>query len=140
MGGGIPVNVPTGLELTDLSTKWGLVTVVNVDGSINRQFAIPATEASGIASGTVKKPVACTDAEWDTGLVIVTTRPCKPGQAVACPDGSLVVNYGVVQSAGSVVVSLMRLTPSEWEFTGGMLCIDSSLKAQLDVPHTDVVI
>ena len=134
------MNVPTGLELTDLSTKWGLVTVVNADGSINRQFAIAAIEADGIVSGTVKKPVACTDAEWDTGLVIVTTRPCKPGQAVACPDGSLVVNYGVVQSAGRVVVSLMRLTPAEWEVTGGVLCVDASLKAQLDVPHADVVI
>ncbi len=130
--------VPTGVRLTDLSTKWGLVTIANKDGVIEREYAITAKEADAVAQGNNVLPPGCTAEEWASGLVMVTTRPCNPGQAVINPDGSLVVNYGVETRAGKVNVSLMKCFPHEFERVGDALHINAAVAAQVDVPFVEI--
>ena len=49
--------------------------------------------------------------------MIVTGRPCNPGQAVINPDGTLVVNHGIEEMNGRVNVSLTVIKRSEWELS-----------------------
>lgn len=107
--------IPVPIEITDMSTKWGLVTVLNPDQTINRQYRITAQEAEAVHRGNNVLPPNCTHEEWSSGLVIVASRPCNPGQAVINPDGTLVMNLGIKEINSRVLVSLATLTSDEWE-------------------------
>lgn len=126
------MKVATSIELTDFSTKWGLVTMMNEDTSILREWMITAAEANAVTRGKARPP-GCTKEEWETGRVIVYTRPCNPGQAVAVQGGYLVVNYGRTQIGDRILVNLMQLAPSEWELRDGVLWMDADVAAQVDV-------
>lgn len=126
------MKVQTSIELTDFSTKWGLVTMMNEDTSILREWMITAEEANAVTRGKGRPP-GCTKEEWETGRVIVYTRPCNPGQAVKVQGGYLIVNFGRRQEGNRIVVSLMQLAPSEWELRDGVIWMDESVAAQVDV-------
>ncbi len=130
--------IPTGIRITDFSTKWGLVQVANKDGTIAREYAITAKEADAVRSVNKTVPPGCTQEEWDSGLVTVTTRPCNPGQAVINPDGTLVVNYGVEIKADRINVSLMKCVPTEFEKVGNIVNVETDLARQVDVPFVEV--
>lgn len=130
--------IATGIQLTDHSIKWGLVTVANKDGSINRQYVISGKEADAVAAGNAGPP-GCTKDEWASGLVEVCGRPCNPGQAVLNPDGNLIVNYGVVVLAGRVTASVMKIFLQEFDYIGGVLHIVSDVAAQVDKPFSAVI-
>jgi len=125
---------PTGIQLTDMTTKWGLVTVANTDSSINRQFTISARAAKEVAANNNIVPAGVTYEEWHGGWAVLSGRPCNIGNGVVNPDGSLVVNYGVEKVAGKITVSLMMIPPSEWELIDGVVHIVPEVAAQVDVP------
>ncbi len=122
----------TGVQLTDMSTKWGLVTVIGKDGA--RSFAITAKETEVAHQGV--KPDGCTEEEWLNHEVC--SRPCNPGQAVINPDGTLMVNYGVTEEAKRVDVKLMQCPPADYERRGDVLHIEALVAAQVDVPFIEV--
>ena len=128
----------TGIQITDLSTKWGLVSVSNPDGTINREYAITGAEADAVANGNNIVPSGCTDEEWFSGRTTLSCRPCNPGQGILNEDGSLVVNYGVSEKAGKVDIKLMQIFPAEYTLDKGVLSIDAAVAAQVDVPFTQV--
>lgn len=128
------MNVETGLELTDHSPKWGMVTIINTDGSINRQYVITVEEAEAVHKGNNVLPPGCTQKEWNDGLVMVESRVLHQGQCVKLDDGSLVVNYGVERKPDSIRVSLMKLVPSEWDNFGPLIKVSSLVANQIDVP------
>lgn len=126
--------IATGIQLTDTSTKWGLVTVSNPDGSINRQYTLSARATDEVAQNNNVIPTGCTYEEWHGGLAILTGRPCNVGNGVVNPDGTLIVNYGVSKVAGRVTVSLMQIPPSEWSLIDGVVHIVPEVAVQVDVP------
>lgn len=128
----------TGIQHTDFTTKWGLVTVDNADGTLNREYVITAAEADAVAQGNNVLPPGCTQAEWESGLVTVNTRPCHVGQAVRNPDGTMIVNYGVAKVGKRVDVSLMKLEATEWEKIGDTVMIDAAVADTVDVPFKAV--
>lgn len=130
--------IATGIQLTDMSTKWGLVTVSNTDGSINRQYTISGRDADLVTQSNNLVPPGCTYGEWFGGLAILSSRPCNIGNAVVNEDGTLVVNFGVSKAAGLVTVSLMQLQPSEWAVVDGVIYVDDIYVNQLNVPYTEV--
>ena len=130
--------LPTGIKLTDASTKWGLVTVANPDGTLNRQYSITGKEADAVAQGNNVVPPGCTDEEWFAGLVMVACRPCNPGQAYLNPDGELIVNYGVTEKDGRVSVNLMQCFPGEFTVDGDSLTITDTVAKLIDVPFKAV--
>jgi hypothetical protein len=125
---------PTGIQITDMTTKWGLVTVANPDSSINRQYTISAEDAQIVATGNNILPPGVTAEEWHGGWAVMSGRPCNIGNGVVNPDGSLIVNYGVQKVAGKINVSLMLIPPHEWELVDGIVHIVPDVAAQVDVP------
>ena len=123
--------IATSVQLTDLSTKWGLVTFVNEDGTVADQQEISGADADAVVRGN-SPPPNCTRDQWETGRVMVYTRPCLPGQAVANPDGSLIVNYGKRKVGNVIQVDLMLLQPNEWKLDGGVLMMEESVARQVD--------
>lgn len=123
--------IPTSIQLTDLSTKWGLVTFMNADGTIAEQQEITGEEADAVVRGN-NPPPNCTRELWETGRVLVYTRPCLPGQAVESPDGTLIVNYGKRKVGNVIQVDLMLLQPNEWKMDGGVLMMEESVARQVD--------
>lgn len=133
MGRSVPM-IATGIQLTDMSTKWGLVTVSNADGTINRQYTISAHAAKEVAQNNNIVPAGCSYEEWHSGLTVLSSRPCNVGNGVVNPNGSLVVNYGVAKVAGRITVSLMMIPPSEWGLIGNIVHMVPAVAAQVDVP------
>jgi hypothetical protein len=130
--------LPTGIKLTDASTKWGLVTVANPDGTLNRQYTIKGKEADAVVQGNNVVPPGCTDEEWFAGLVMVACRPCNPGQAYLNPEGDLVINYGVDEADGKVSVKLMQCFAGEFAEADGALEITDTVAKLVDVPFKAV--
>lgn len=132
--------VPTGIKITDLSTKWGLVSVYNADGSIQREYSISAEEADAVAHGNNVLPPGCSEEEWYSGLVSVATRPCNVGEAVDNGDGFLVVNHGFVEdkNKGTVDVLLTKIDPTKWKKKADTVLIEADVAAVVDVPHKKV--
>lgn len=130
--------LPTGIQMTDMSTKWGLVTVANKDGTLNRQYSITGKEADTIAQGNNIVPSGCTDEEWYSGLAVLYCRPCNQGQAVKNPDGSLMVNHGVVEKDGRVTAQLVQFFPGEYDDSTAVLSLRADLAPLMDVPFKEV--
>ncbi len=121
------IKVPVPYEITDISTKWGLVTVYNSDRTINRQYKITADEAEAVHHGNNVLPPRCTLAEWQEGRVVVESRPCNPGQGFINPDGVLMLNCGVHEAKDRVNVSLLQIHPEKWTLAGARLFLDSDV-------------
>ena len=119
--------LPVNIEITDMSTKWGLVTVLNPDHIIQREYRITAEEAEAVYKGNNVLPPGCTQEEWEKGLVMVASRPCHPGQAVANPDGTLIVNCGIEEKNNRINVSLLCVAPNGWRIAGNHLMINSDI-------------
>lgn len=123
--------VATSIEITDLSTKWGLVTVMNEHGGIGRQFVISAEDAERIREVNNTVPPGCTDDEWFSGLARVDTKCCNPGQAVVMPDGTLMVNHGREVSAGRVTARVMAVPKEEWSLIDGVVYVEANVVADM---------
>lgn len=130
--------IPTGIKITDMTTKWGLVTVSNRDGSINRQLIISGRAADEVTKNNNLVPAGVTYEEWHSGAAMLSGRPCDIGNAVVGSGGDLVVNYGVEKIAGAVTVKLMHIPASEWSLVGGVVNIVEDVAAQVDVPFQPV--
>jgi RNA polymerase subunit RPABC4/transcription elongation factor Spt4 len=127
------MKIATSIKITDLSTKWGLVTVLNPDQSIKRQYRISGKEAAAVHVGNGVLPAGSTAEEWNAGLVIVVGRPCDAGDAIVHTDGTLIVNYGIVEKDGRIDVSLMMLQPHEWATVQGVVMVDANVASQLNL-------
>lgn len=128
--------VPTSFVLADASTKWALVTVADAEGRLIREFTIDGPEAAaivaGLQDGTLERPPGVTAEEWASGGASFTTRPLKPGMARVIPDGTLVLNYGVVTRLGKVQTSLLRLPAREFKVEGDTLYLPPLIAKAVD--------
>ena len=129
--------VPSGIAITDLSAKWGLVSVQNTDGSLCREYVISGERVAEVAAGGLTPP-GCTPEEWASGRVYVSGRPCNPGQAVVNPDGTMMVNYGVCVEGQRVHVKLMQCFPSDYAIVGTTVFLSSALREKIDAPFYEV--
>lgn len=109
--------IKTPIQLTDLTTKWGLVIVRNNDNSVNREYMITAEEADDVRLRN-KRPPGCTAAEWENGLSTCATYPANLGQAIVEGD-SLVVYFGQGQVGDRVGLEVLQLIAGEWELRDG---------------------
>lgn len=123
--------VPTTIEITDLSTKWGLVVVIDESGAVVRETMISAAEAEFVKANNRTTPPGCTDDEWHAGRAMMFTRPCLPGQAVINPGNVLMVNYGIEQSDGRVRASVMAIPEQEWSVVDGVVCVAADVVADM---------
>lgn len=119
----------TPIKIVDLSPKWGLVTVAAADTSIVRQYQITGAEVAAVLEGG--KPPGCTDDEWLSGRVIVGGRPCLPGMGVVNSKGWLTVNFGIVENAGRIDASIMRIPPDEWSLVDGVVHVEAAVAKQM---------
>jgi hypothetical protein len=119
--------LPTSIEITDLSTKWGLVTVLDKRGAIKRQFVIDAEAAERVKAANNCVPPGCTDKEWFECRATLHTKCCWPGQAVVDPDGDLIVNHGMDTSNDRVKTQNMAVPPNEWALVDGVVYIDADV-------------
>ena len=125
--------VDTALVLGDLRiTRWGLVTVMNPDRTILREYQITPQQAQDVHTNKGPPP-GVTLAEWQSGLVMVASRPCLSGECVANPDGTLIVNTGIKTVAGKIEVTLTKLQHSEWAQVDGKIQIEAALKIALGI-------
>ena len=123
--------VDTNLILGDLRvTRWGLVTVMLEDRTIDREHQITPAEADAVHAGRALPPGVTLD-EWQSGRVMVSSRPCLAGECVRNPDGTLIINTRILAVAGKIQATLTKCQPSEWEFVGGKVRIEESIKLGL---------
>lgn len=121
----------TKIKLGDIKVaKWGLVTFINEDTTIARQYRITGKEAENVHHGGALPP-GCTKAEWETGRVMVASRPCFEWDAVINPDRTLVINYGIHEADGLVQVSLAKCQPLEWELRDDIIYLDDDLARKI---------
>ena len=124
----------TSIQLTDYSTKFGVVQWLNADGVVTKRAKIPAAEADALRDGLIERPLQCSPREWETGLVVSTTWAIGAGQAAQNADGTLVVNFGTGAGFGELAdAPLMLLQPNEYMIQGGELWVEDYLCAQIDV-------
>jgi hypothetical protein len=120
--------VKTSIVFRDGTTQWGLVTVIDAAGVIVRQFQITAAQAEAVRNRVALPPSA--EALWATGRVIVATRPCLPGDAVATQQGDLIVNVELKAGNPDLIdVMLAKVPAGRWELRGQELWIEAA-----DVP------
>jgi hypothetical protein len=136
--GGAADLVETGVALTDLSTSWGLVTVLNEDQTINRQFTISAKDTDEVATGNRVIPPGCTEEEWFSGRVFVASQPFDVGEGIITPEGKLLVNCGVDKKDGVVNVKLLLCDPEEFRVDGSKISTTVAVKADIDVAYSAV--
>lgn len=123
---------PTSLQLTDDTTKWGWVTLVNKDNTINRQYAISGADADALARNAIKIPPGCTQAEWsEAGRSMSVTMAQHVGQARIVGDRLIVL-------CGVFPVKTMRLEPDEYQIDGGVISVLQRLVKEVDVPYQEV--
>jgi hypothetical protein len=126
--------VKTSLVLRDGSTRWGLVTVLDSAGAITHQYAITAEEAEAVRGGTALPP-GIDRATWETGRVMVTTRPCLAGDAVQNQNGELVVNAKIDSAIPDKLnVLLAKIPAGRWSLIGGEVWIEAA-----DVPVIEII-
>ena len=123
--------VATLIAITDLSTKWAVVTVVNEHGGIARQFVISAEEAELVRTENNTVPPGCTPEEWFSGAARVDTKCCLPGQAVVQPDGTLMVNHGREITADRVVTRVMAIPKEEWTLIDGVVHVEADVVSDM---------
>lgn len=121
--------VPTTLQFTDMSTKWGRVIVLNPDYTIKEEFIISAEKAERVRNReTLPEELI---AIWNSGLVIVETRPCNPGQCVAGENGTLMINTGIRTVGKRVNTTLTGVPKGLWEDRAGVVWLDDAIVRQL---------
>jgi len=130
---GVIAKEPTSIQLTDFSTKFGLVTICDASGTALRQYKISAEEAEDIRNFRQRVPSGCTVKEWESSRAYMVTWCIEPGQAIERHDGTLLVNYGEVVDGKKVLYSLALLQPTEFEKSGDVLFVDATLRNQIDV-------
>lgn len=124
--------IATSFRVTTPNIKWALVTVANPDLTINREYKITAAEAAAVASSVRGRPPGCTQAEWESGLVTITTRPLQPGLCRVLTDGTLMVNYGVESRLGKIKSDILRIPSWDYEVRGQVVFIEETLAASID--------
>lgn len=130
--------LPTGLVLVDGSTKWGLVTIANKDGTLNREYTISGKEADAVAQGNNVLPPGCTPEEWNTRGSQCAGKVCNPGQAYQTPEGALIVNYGVTEADQRVDWQVMKFPKAEFDLQNSIVRINAVHAAEVDVPLQEV--
>jgi len=120
---------PTLLEMTDMSTKWGRLVVLAQDNTVIREVELTADEAESVR---LLKPLSPRmRALWDSGRVMVETRPCLAQQCVANPDGTLIVNTGIVRATDRVNSTLVAVPKTLWNYDGRTVFLDDTVIRQL---------
>lgn len=117
----------TKIGITDMSTKWGLVTVINERGGILRQFMITGVDAELVKTGKLDLPPGCTEEEWKGGRAVLHTKCCFVGQAVINPGDWLMVNYGITQDDHLVHTKIMAVPTEEWSLIDGVIYIEEDV-------------
>jgi hypothetical protein len=123
--------IDTRFTLSDGSAKWGLVTVVNEDTTIQRQYRIERADLEAVRDGAKSFPPGVTQEEWESGRVFVSGRPCEVGEALPIADGFLIVNHGCEVVGNEIRVGLTQLAPGEWEVVDGRIRMLSSVAEQI---------
>lgn len=130
--GGAPVLVAVPLEIVDKwQTQWGLVTVYDAGGKIARQYKITAEEVDAVTSSNDAGPPGCTREEWKSGRVIVEGKGLNPGQAAEQPDGSLLINNGVVEKVDAVEIDMRLLPAGKWANDADGVKVDAIVSGEI---------
>lgn len=126
--------IKTDIEIVELKTRWGLVTVLNPQGKFDREFEITSEEAEAVKNGNNILPPGVTQEEWEEGRVISTTRPLLQNMAIVYDDGSLIVNYRKEIINGRIEVAIVKIPEGDWlNDTDGKALIKSSIVESLNL-------
>ena len=117
--------VKTSIVLRSGTTQWGLVTVVDSTGAIIKQYSITAQEEAAVRAGSL--PPGIDRATWETGRVMVSARPCLAGDAVANPNGELIVNAKIdTTTADNLDVLLAKVPAGRWANISGEVWVEAA--------------
>jgi len=127
------LTVDTPLKLVDVRvTQWGLVTIMNPDYSVSKEYEITADEAAAVHAGKALPP-GCTREQWESGLVMVASRPCREGDACVNDDGSMIINNGIVKKGDRIEVTLLKVPSSEYEIAAEKIKLSTDAAQQLEL-------
>ena len=108
------------LTLTARGDKYGLVTVLNVDGTLNRQFKITEVDLLALRVKGAGPPLGVTAQEW-TGKTTqgdirawVGGQSHEVGDASLESDGSILALIAESWKDGALVQHLLRLAKSQF--------------------------
>src|SRR5688500_16206219 len=104
------------LTLSTTRDKYGLVTVINGDGSLNRQYRITGTELAALHASGDGLPPGCSAEEWHEGRAWVVGKCVDVGEVFEA-NGYLVIKFDEQMVNGHVVESVITWAPGEWSGT-----------------------
>lgn len=104
------------IKLKDKKTGFGVVRVLNPDGSLNRAYRITQAEVDDVNASPTGAPPGCTKDEWESGLAKLYGGCLDEGEWQVRANGSLRVCVAVVESNGDLVSKMVELGSDE--FTG----------------------
>jgi len=107
----------TVIKLSDKKLKFGLVTVRNKDGSLNRQFKITPEEYTALAGKGALGPHGVTEEEWINGLAFASGISLEEGDAELRSNGSVLIKVRENLSldiAGKITETYVELASSDY--------------------------
>jgi hypothetical protein len=105
--------------------SYGLVTVTNPDGSLNRQYKVSKKELARVQRHRWwwkvlwflgrDRPKGVTREEWRSGRAILHGKDLRVGDYDLNRDGSLLIKFGDrVREDGYIAESFLRVDPADW--------------------------
>lgn len=107
--------MPT-IKLKDKKTGFGVVRVLNPDGSLNRAYRITQAEVDAVNADPKGIPPGCTQEEWESGRAVLIGGVLDEGEWEIAPNGALRVCVSVQEINGEIRQRTIVLRPDE--FTG----------------------
>ena len=112
--------------------KYGIVRVLNQDGTINRSFRITAQELQALRSGGWPAGVGRTE-RWEAG-----GRACDVGEVEVTASGALRFKLGERLGTGIFEEDYIRLEKDEWSGTFPNITVAKTIIDKKDLSRTAV--
>ena len=130
----------TDLVKTDLSTAWGLIelyerttspTGASIPGALVKRYKVTAAEVENLHNGGPIPRVPTPD--QDLYHFAAMSRPLNVGECVENPDGTLVINHGITETADDVVVDNIEVEAANWDMPAGLVRLEDHIEVLLKV-------
>lgn len=112
--------VRTNLEYVDLTTRWGLVEILNkADRTLFRRLVVTPQVIEAAHSGTTPQIITQSGLDPNDYIFQYSSRPLNPGQCTGDIGTPLTINQGRTIDGDNVVVDIREAQPFDWELRGG---------------------
>lgn len=114
------------LKMSKGRDSYGIVTIRNIAGEIDREYKISGEQLTGRLSR--QAPLGCTQQEWESGLVVIAGKACDTGEVYLRADGSLIIKYSEEIIGGKEILERrVRLSAGQWTGIIPAITVDSNV-------------